>query len=105
MLTPRVLGTCCFVLLLQVLFRMKKLIGEVKLAFSSGPSSRGPGSRSDDGSQDSARSLSFEPSPHEIRGGGSIRYLAHDNIPMATDGDDISIHSTEEIEKYESPRQ
>jgi hypothetical protein len=80
---------------------MKKLIGGVKQAFSSGPSSRGPGSRSGDGSQDSARSSSFEPSPHEI--GGSIRYLAHNNIPMAIDGDDISIHSTEEIEKYESP--
>jgi hypothetical protein len=39
------------------------------------------------------------PSPHET--GGSIRYLAHDDISMATDGDDISIHSTEEMEKYE----
>jgi hypothetical protein len=39
MLTPRVLGTCCCVLLLQVLYRMKKLIGGVKRAFSSGPSS------------------------------------------------------------------
>jgi hypothetical protein len=38
-LTPRVLGTCCYVLLLQVLCRMKKLIGEVKQAFLSGPSS------------------------------------------------------------------
>jgi hypothetical protein len=34
--------------------------------------------------------------------GGSIRYLSHDNIPMATYGDDISIHSIEEMEKYES---
>jgi hypothetical protein len=34
--------------------------------------------------------------------GGSICYLAHDDILMATDGDDISICSTEEMEKYES---
>jgi hypothetical protein len=33
---------------------------------------------------------------------GSICYLGHDDIRMAMDGDDISIHSTEEIEKYES---
>jgi hypothetical protein len=43
------------------------------------------------------------PSLHETE--GSIRYLAHDDVPMATDGDDISIHSTEEMEKYESLRQ
>jgi hypothetical protein len=40
------------------------------------------------------------PSPHETR--GSIRYLAHDDVTMATDGIDISIGSTEEMEKYES---
>jgi hypothetical protein len=34
--------------------------------------------------------------------GGSIHYLAHDDAPMAMDGDDISIHSTKEMEKYES---
>jgi hypothetical protein len=34
--------------------------------------------------------------------GGSICYLAHDDVPMAMDGDDISIRSTEEMEKYES---
>jgi hypothetical protein len=56
MLTPRVLGTCS-VLLLQVLCRMKKLIGGVKGAFSSGPSSRGSSSRFGDGSQDFARLL------------------------------------------------
>jgi hypothetical protein len=39
-------------------------------------------------------------SPHET--GGSIRYLAHDDVPMAMDGDDISICSTEEMDKYES---
>jgi hypothetical protein len=82
---------------------MKKLIGGVKREFSFGPSSRGSGSRSGDGSQDSARSLSFVPSPHET--GGSIRYLAHDDVPMAINGDDISIHSSEEMEKYESLRQ
>jgi hypothetical protein len=38
-------------------------------------------------------------------GGGSIRYLTHDDVPMATDGDDISIRSTKEMEKYESLRQ
>jgi hypothetical protein len=43
------------------------------------------------------------PSPHET-GGGVDLYLAHDNVPMATDGDDISICSTEEMEKYESLR-
>jgi hypothetical protein len=42
------------------------------------------------------------PSLHET--GGSIRYLAHDDIPMATDDNNISIRSTEEMEKYESPR-
>jgi hypothetical protein len=79
---------------------MKKLIDGVKQVFSSIPSSRGSGSHSSDGSQDSTWSSSFMPSPHET--GGSIRYLTHDNIPMATDGDGISIHSTEELEKYES---
>jgi hypothetical protein len=82
---------------------MKKLIGGVKRAFSSGPPSRGSGSCSGDESQDSARSSSFVPSPREI--GGSICYLAHDDIPMATDGDDISIRTTEEMEKYESLHQ
>jgi hypothetical protein len=82
---------------------MKKLIGGVKRAFSSVPSSRFSGSRFGDGSQDSAQSSSFVPSPHEI--GGSIRYLAHDDIPMATDGNDISIRSTEEMGKYESLHQ
>jgi hypothetical protein len=33
---------------------------------------------------------------------GSSRYLAHDDVPEATDGDDISIRTTEEMEKYES---
>jgi hypothetical protein len=102
-LTPRVLGTCCCVLLLQVLSRMKKLIGGVKRAFSSGLSSRGSSSRSGHGSQDSTRSSSFVASPHET--GGSIRYLAHNGVPMATDGDNISIHSIEKMEKYESLHQ
>jgi hypothetical protein len=79
---------------------MKKLIGGVKRAFSSGPSEQGSGSRSGDGSHDSAWSSSFVPSPHKT--GGSIHYLAHGGVPMATDGDNISIHSTEEMEKYES---
>jgi hypothetical protein len=79
---------------------MTKLIGGVKRAFLSSPSSRGSGSRSGDGSQDSTRSSSFVPVLHET--GGSIRYLAHDDVPMAMEGDDISIRSTKEMEKYES---
>jgi hypothetical protein len=85
-----VLGTSCCVLLLQVLCRMKKLLSGVKRALSSGPSSRGFGSRSsDNGSQDSPQSLSFVPSLHGTM--GSSHYLAHDDIQAATDGDDISI--------------
>jgi hypothetical protein len=69
---------------------------------SSGPSIRGSGSRSgDNGSQNSPWSLSFVPSPHGTM--GSSRYLAHDDVPKATDDDDISIRITEEMEKYESP--
>jgi hypothetical protein len=103
-LTPRVLGTCCCVLLLQVLCRMKKLIGGVKRAFSSSPSSQGSSSHFGDGSQDFARSSSFVPSPHETGRGGGIRYPAHDDAPLAMDDDDISIHTTAEMEKYESLR-
>jgi hypothetical protein len=33
---------------------------------------------------------------------GSSHYFAHDDVPEATDSDDISIHITEEMEKYES---
>jgi hypothetical protein len=29
-----------------------------------------------------------------------INYLAHDDVPEAMDGDDISIRSTKEREKY-----
>jgi hypothetical protein len=81
---------------------MKKLIGGVKRVFSSGPSSRGPCSLSSDGSQDSAQSSSFMPSPHETR--ASIHYLANDDVPTTTNDDHIFIHSTEEMEKYESLR-
>jgi hypothetical protein len=103
MLTPRVLGTSYCVSLLQVLCRMKKLLTEVKRALSYGPSSRGSGSHSgDNGSQDSPRSLSFIPLLHgTVR---SSRYLAHDDVPKSMDGDDISIHTTEEMEKYKSLR-
>jgi hypothetical protein len=81
-----------------------KLLSGVKRALSFGPSSRGSSSCSgDNGSQDSPRSSSFMPSPH--RTAGSSHYLAHNYIPEATDGDDISICSTEEMEKYESLRQ
>jgi hypothetical protein len=65
---------------------------------SSGPSSRGSGSRSsDNGSQDSPLSLSFVSSLHETV--GSILYPTHDDIPLAMDGDDIPIHTTAEMEK------
>jgi hypothetical protein len=80
---------------------MKKLLSGVKRVLSSGPSSRGSGSRSgDNGSQDSPWSSSFVPSPHETV--GSSRYLAHDDILVAMDDDDISIHTTEEMSKYKS---
>jgi hypothetical protein len=32
----------------------------------------------------------------------SSHYLSQDDVPAATDGDDISIHTTEGMEKYES---
>jgi hypothetical protein len=68
---------------------------------SSGPSSRGFGSLSGDNrSQDSPWSSSFVPLPHGTT--GSSHYLAHDGVPEATDGDDISIRATEEMEKYKS---
>jgi hypothetical protein len=35
---------------------------------------------------------------------GSRRYLTHDDVPEATDKDNISIDTTEEMEKYESLR-
>jgi hypothetical protein len=101
MLTPRVLGTSSCVLLLQVLCRIKKLLSGVKQSLSSGLSSRGLGSRSDEnGLQDSPRSSSFVPLPHMTT--GSSRYVAHDDVPAAMDGDDTSICTTEEMEKYES---
>jgi hypothetical protein len=82
---------------------MKKLLSGVKRALSSGLSNRGSGSCSgDNGPQDSLWSLSFLPSQHETT--GFSRYLAHDDIPRATDGDDISIHTIEKMEKYESLR-
>jgi hypothetical protein len=103
MLTPKVQGTSCCVLLLQVLCMMKKLLSGVKRVLSSGPSSRASGSHSDDnGSQDSPLSSSFGSSPHGAM--GSSRYLAHDDILVSTDGDDISIHTIEEMNKYESLR-
>jgi hypothetical protein len=40
------------------------------------------------------------PSPHGTV--GSSRYLAHNDVPETTDGDDISIRTTKEMEKYES---
>jgi hypothetical protein len=82
---------------------MKKLLSRVKRALSSGPSNRGSGSRSgENGSQDSLWSSYFMPSPHGTT--GSSRYLAYDDVPEATNSDDISIRTTEEMEKYESLR-
>jgi hypothetical protein len=49
-----------------------------------------------------SRFSSFIPSPHGTA--RSSRYLAHDDVPAATDGDDISIRTTKEMEKYESLR-
>jgi hypothetical protein len=40
------------------------------------------------------------PSLHETV--GSSHYFAHDDVPEATDDDDICIHTTEEMKKYES---
>jgi hypothetical protein len=101
MLTPRVLGIFCCVLFLQVLCRMKKLLGEVKRAFLSGPSSRGSSSHSNDSRlQDSPWSLSFVPSSHEAV--WLSCYLAHDDVPEATNSDDIFICTTKEMERYES---
>jgi hypothetical protein len=80
---------------------MKKLMSLVKRALSSGMSSRGSGSRSsDNGSQDLPQSSSFVPSLYGTT--GSSRYLANDDVPAATDSDEISIRTTEEMEKYES---
>jgi hypothetical protein len=84
-----------------MLYRMKKLLSGVKRLLSSRPSCQGSGSRSDDNRwHDSPRSSFFVPSPHGTA--RSSHYLAHNDIPETTDGDDISIHTTEEMEKYES---
>jgi hypothetical protein len=100
-LTPRVLGTSCCVLLLQVLCRMKKLLSGVKRELSSGPSSRGSSSCSgNNGSQDSPQSSLFMPLPQGTA--GLSHYLSRDDGPAAMDGDDISIHTTEEMERYET---
>jgi hypothetical protein len=100
-LTPRVLGTSCCVLLLQVLCRRKKLLSGGKRVLSSSPSSRDSGScSSDNRSQDSSQYSSFMPSSHGTM--GLSHYLAHNDIPEAMDGDNISIYTTEEMEKYES---
>jgi hypothetical protein len=96
-----VLGTFYCLLFLHVLCRMKKLLGGVKRAFSSGPSSRGSSSHSNDSRlQDSPRSSSSVPSPHGTA--GSSRYLADNDVPEATNSDDIPIYTTTEMEKYES---
>jgi hypothetical protein len=82
---------------------MKKLLSGVKRVLLSGLSSRGSGSHSsDNGLQDSPWSSSFVPSPHETA--GSSHYLAQGGVSMTTDSGDISIHTTIEMEKYESLR-
>jgi hypothetical protein len=78
-----------------------KMLSGVNRALSSGPSSRGSGLHSgDNGLQGSPRSSSFMPSPHRTM--GTSCYLAHDDVPEATNCDDISIRTIEEMEKYES---
>jgi hypothetical protein len=80
---------------------MKKLLGGVKRAFSSGPSNRGCSSHFNDSrSQDSPWSSSFVPSQHGAM--GLSRYLANDDVPRAMNSDNISIRTTKEMEKYES---
>jgi hypothetical protein len=80
---------------------MKKLLSGVKRALSSGPHNKGSGSCSgDNGLQDSLQSSSFVPSLHRTT--GLSHYLAHDDVTTATDDDDISIHTTKEMDKYES---
>jgi hypothetical protein len=80
---------------------MKKLLSGVKRGLSPGLSSRGSGSHSgDNGSQDSLRSSSLVPSPHGTT--GLSHYLAHDDVHETTNSDDISIRTTDEMEKYES---
>jgi hypothetical protein len=80
---------------------MKKLLGGVKRVFMSAPSNRGSSSHSNDSrSQDSPRSSSFVLSLHGTT--GSSHYLAHDDVLEATNSDDISIRTTEEMKKYES---
>jgi hypothetical protein len=80
---------------------MKKLLSGVKQALSSGPSSRGSGSRfGDNRSQELPWSSSLMPSPHGTA--GLSRYLAHDDVPEATNGNDISNRTTNEMDKYES---
>jgi hypothetical protein len=72
---------------------MKKLLSAAKRALSFGLPNRGFGScHGDNGSQDLPHSLSFMPSPHETV--GSSRYLAYDDVPVAMDGNDISIKCT-----------
>jgi hypothetical protein len=72
-------------------------------ALSSSSSSGGSDSHSgDNGSQDLSRSSSLVPSLHGTA--GSRCYLAHDDVPETTDDDDISICTTEKMEKYESLR-
>jgi hypothetical protein len=79
------------------------LLSRVKRALSSSLSSRSSGSHFDDNeSQDSPQSSSFMPSLHGTA--GSSHHLAHNDVPAVMDGDDISIHTTEEMEKYESLR-
>jgi hypothetical protein len=56
----------------------------------------------DNGLQDSLRSSSFVPSSHGTV--GLSCYITHDDVPKTTNGNDICICTTEEMEKYESLR-
>jgi hypothetical protein len=78
------------------------LIG-VKRALSSSLSSRGSSSCFGDNGRKTHRGL--RPLCHHLHGiTGLSCYLAQDDIPEVTNGDDISICTTEEMEKYESLR-
>jgi hypothetical protein len=79
------------------------LFSGVKRALSYRPSSRGSRSRSSNNkSQVLSWSSSVVPSLYETV--GSSRYLAHNDVPEAMDGVEISFRSSEEMQKYESLR-
>jgi hypothetical protein len=67
------------------------MLSGVKRALLSGPSSQGSGSHSSESRSQSSAWSSSMPSLHDTT--GLSRYLAQGDVPMTTDGDDISIHT------------